>query len=77
MDRPVDSCWPPPLTIFSQVLDPPTKGQEKTSIAVGISQQAGVPRPWVEPPHSFQLNCLPACQELLPYQHSCPPAHWQ
>ena len=37
---------PPPSTIFSQVLDPPTKGQEKTSIAIGISQWAGVPRPW-------------------------------
>ena len=46
MDRPIDSHWPPPSTIFSWVLDPPTKGQEKTSIAIGISQWAGVPRPW-------------------------------
>ena len=45
MDRPIDSHRPPPLTIFSWVLDPPTKGQEKTSIAIGISRQAGVPRP--------------------------------
>ena len=26
-DRPIDSCWPPPVTIFSWVLGPPTEGQ--------------------------------------------------
>ena len=26
MDGPIDSHWPTPATIFSQVLDPPTKG---------------------------------------------------
>ena len=46
MDRPADSCWPPPTTIFNWVLDSPTKGHEKNSFAVGNSQQAGVPRPW-------------------------------
>ena len=46
MDRPTDSCRPPPTTIFNWVLDSPTKGQEKNSFAIGISQWAGVPRPW-------------------------------
>ena len=46
MDRPADSCRPPPMTIFNQVLDSPTKGQEKNSFAIGNSQWAGVPRPW-------------------------------
>ena len=45
MDRPTDSHWPPPMTIFNWVLDSPTKGQEKNSFAVGNSQWAGVPRP--------------------------------
>ena len=44
MDRPIDSCQPPPATIFSQVLDPPTEGQEKTPITIGIPWQNGVPR---------------------------------
>ena len=26
MVRPIDSCQPPPVTIFSQVLDPSTEG---------------------------------------------------
>ena len=76
MDRPVDSHWQPPVTIFSRVLGPPTEGQEKTPIAIGIPQQDGMPRLWAEPPHSFQLNHLPAYQELPPYQHFHPPEHW-
>ena len=46
MDRPVDSCQPPPATIFSLVLGPPTEGQEKTPVAIGVPWQDGVPRPW-------------------------------
>ena len=46
MDRPIDSHWPPHATIFSQVLDPSTEGQEKTPIAIGIPWQDGVPRLW-------------------------------
>ena len=75
MDRPIDSHWPPPLTIFSQVLDPSTKGQEKTSITVGISQWAGVPRPQgrASPFISTQLStCLDTHNQmerpLLMYQ---------
>ena len=44
MDRPIDSCQLPPAIIFSQVLGPPTGGQEKTPIAVGIPWQDGMPR---------------------------------
>ena len=44
MDRPVDSCWPPPMTIFGQVLDPPTEGQERIPTAVGIPWQNRSPR---------------------------------
>ena len=71
-DRPIDSCWPPPSTIFSWVLDPPTKGQEKTSIAVGISQQAGVPRPrgraspFISTQPSTHLSGTPSIPAFLP-----------
>ena len=72
MDRPIDSCQPPPLTIFSWVLDPPTKGQEKTSIAVGISQWAGVPRPqgraspFISTQPSTCLSGTPSIPAFLP-----------
>ena len=44
MERPVDSCWPPPATLFSWVLGPPTKGREKTTVTIGIPWQDGMPR---------------------------------
>ena len=34
MARPRDSCQPPSTTLFSQVLDPPTKGQNTPPAAV-------------------------------------------
>ena len=46
MDRPVDSPLATPVTIFSWVLDPPTEGQERTPVAIGIPQQDRVPRLW-------------------------------
>ena len=72
MDRPIDSHQPPPSTIFSRVLDPPTKGQEKTSITIGISQQAGVPRPWgraspfISTQPSTHLSGTPSIPAFLP-----------
>ena len=46
MERPTDSHQPPSVTLFSQVLGPPTEGQETTLAAIGIPQQNGMPRPW-------------------------------
>ena len=72
MDRPVDSHRPPPETIFSWVLDPPTKGQEKTSIAIGIPQEDGVPRPWgraspfISTQLSTHLSGAPSIPAFLP-----------
>ena len=43
MEKPIDSHQPPPMTIFGQVLDSPTKGQEKTPTAMGIPQQNRMP----------------------------------
>ena len=45
MERPTDSHQLPSTTLFSQVLGPPTKGQETTLAAIGIPQQNGMPRP--------------------------------
>ena len=76
MDRPIDSCWPPPVTIFIWVLDPRTERQERTPISIGIPQQNGGPGCRADPPNSLQVNHLPAHQELPPYQHFHPPEHW-
>ena len=44
MERPINSIWPPPVTLFSWVLDPPTEGQGETPAIVGIPQQEGMLR---------------------------------
>ena len=44
MERPTDSHWLPSTTLFSQVLGPPTEGQETTLATIGIPQQNGTPR---------------------------------
>ena len=44
MERPINSIQPPPATLFSQVLDPPTKGQGETPAIIGIPQQEGMLR---------------------------------
>ena len=36
MERPIDSCWLPTMTLFSWVLGPPTEGHETTLAAIGI-----------------------------------------
>ena len=46
IERPIDSHWPPSVTLFSWVLGPPTEGQETTPAAIGIPQQNGMLRPW-------------------------------
>ena len=72
MDRPIDSCWPPPATIFSWVLDPPTEGQERTPITVGKLWQDGVPRLWgraspfISTPLSTRLPGAPSIPAFLP-----------
>ena len=72
MDRPIDSCWLPPATIFSQVLGPPTEGQEKTPIAIGIPQQDGMPRlqgrasPFISTQPSTRLPGAPSIPAFLP-----------
>ena len=74
MDRPIDSCQPPPS---AGCWIPQLRGKRKLLSPLEFPGRLGCPGHGAEPPHSFQLNCLPACQELLPYQHFCPPAHWQ
>ena len=54
MERPIDSCWPPSVTLFSQVLGPPTEGCETTLAAIGIPQQNGMLRLGQSPP-------IPSC----------------
>ena len=46
MLRPRDSCQLPSMTLFSQVLDPPTKGWKTPLVAIEIPQQSGMLRPW-------------------------------
>ena len=46
MERPIDSHWLPPATLFSWMLGPPTEGWEKTPVAIGIPQQDGRLRLW-------------------------------
>ena len=43
MEKPIHSHRPPPMTIFGQVLDSPTKGQEKTPTTMGFPQQNRMP----------------------------------
>ena len=72
MGRPIDSHWPPPATLFSWVLGPPTEGQEKTPVTIGIPQQDGVPRLWgraspfVSTQPSTRLPGAPSIPAFLP-----------
>ena len=49
MEKLIDSHRPPPMTIFGQVLDSQTEGQEKTPTAMGIPQQNRMPMLWGRP----------------------------
>ena len=88
MEIPTDSHRPPSTTLFSQVLGPPTEGQETTLAAIGILQQNGMPRPWgrahpflhVAPswppvglPGAPTVLTFPSTQALAAVQPSTPP----
>ena len=76
MDRPVDSCRPPLQPYSAGCWIPQLRGKRKLLSPLEFPRGVGCPGYGVEPPHSLQLNCLPAYQGLLPYQHFCPPEHW-
>ena len=63
MERPIDSCWLPPVTLFSWVLGPQTEGWEKTPVAIGIPWQDGMLRIWGRacPFLHVTLTRLPIC----------------
>ena len=73
MERPTDSHWPPSMTLFSQVLGPPTKGQATTLAATGIPQQNGMPRPrgrahlFLHVAPSQPPICLPGASTVLTF----------
>ena len=75
MDRPTDSCWPPLWPYSTGCWIPQLRGKRKILLPLEFPSRLGCPGHGAEPPYLFQLSHLPACQELRPYQHFCPPAY--
>ena len=75
MERPIDSCRLPSMTLFSWVLGPPTEGHETTLAAMGIPWQNGMLRLWGRA-HPF-LHVVPtghlSAQQGLPTVLTFPP----
>ena len=75
MERPIDSHWLPSMTLFNQLLGPPTEGCETTLAAIRIPRQDGMLRLWGRA-HPFLHEVptwLPICSPGAPTVPTFPP----